>query len=308
MEKSKKYTLKIYLPGTARSVYRVLAISGNDTLEKLCTAILEAFDFSDEHLYEFCMDNKMYGEDSYYRCPEEGQRSADIALDQLHLAKGQNFSLHYDFGDDWMFTIHVQKIENVEGYAKPSVLKSMGYVCQYPDWDDEEGALGVTRKEPDDGADCDAVEQEIDGALEGEGINFEKIRQENDRYLEIFEQDLTAAGLKEKTIGRHWRNVEFYLNQFLLYYSGREMKDGLWAIDEYLGEFFIRRCMWSTPATIKSTAASIKKFYKSMADHEEIDQADYKELCEEIRDSMEVWQELCASYNDPDEINPFAFF
>ena len=86
------------------------------------------------------------------------------------------------------------------------------------------------------------------------------------------------------------------------------MKDGLWAIDEYLGEFFIRRCMWSTPATIKSTAASIKKFYKSMADHEEIDQADYKELCEEIRDSMEVWQELCASYNDPDEINPFAFF
>ncbi len=41
----------------------------------------------------------------------------------LRLVKGQNFSLHYDFGDDWMFTIHVQKIENAESYAAPVVLK-----------------------------------------------------------------------------------------------------------------------------------------------------------------------------------------
>ncbi len=37
-------------------------------------------------------------------------------------------------------------------------------------------------------------------------------------------------------------------------------------INDFLGEFFIRKCMWSTPGTIKRTAASIKKFYKFMPD------------------------------------------
>ena len=45
-----------------------------------------------------------------------------------------------------------------------------------------------------------------------------------------------------------------------------------------------------------------------MADHGEIDQADYKCLCNEIRDNMDWWQETCAWYNDPGEENPFMFF
>ena len=79
-------------------------------------------------------------------------------------------------------------------------------------------------------------------------------------------------------------------------------------IDEFLGEFFIRKCMWSTPATIKSTAASIKKFYKCMLDHGKIEKGDYKFFCETVKVGMEDWQALCAQYNDPEEENPFGFF
>ena len=35
-------------------------------------AILSAFDFTAEHLYEFCMDNKMYSEDCYYLLANAG--------------------------------------------------------------------------------------------------------------------------------------------------------------------------------------------------------------------------------------------
>lgn len=60
-----QYTLKLYPAGLGRSVYRTMTICGTDTLDQLCMAILSAFDFTAEHLYEFCMDNKMYSEDCY---------------------------------------------------------------------------------------------------------------------------------------------------------------------------------------------------------------------------------------------------
>ena len=137
-----QYTLKVYPAGMSRTVYRVLQISGQDTLDTLCHTIITAFRFIDEHLYEFCMDNKMYSDDSYQSDPEyEDEPSTDIALEKLDLVKGQNFTLHYDFGDDWMFTIHVQKIEKEVQKRQPVVVKAKGDIEQYPDcedWDEDE--------------------------------------------------------------------------------------------------------------------------------------------------------------------------
>lgn len=48
-----QYTLKVYPAGLGRSVYRTITICGTDTLDQLCMAILNAFDFTAEHLYEF---------------------------------------------------------------------------------------------------------------------------------------------------------------------------------------------------------------------------------------------------------------
>lgn len=49
-------------------------------------------------------------DNSYKYDPENDGPLTDIKIEKLDLAKGQNFSFHYDYGDDWMFTIHVQKI------------------------------------------------------------------------------------------------------------------------------------------------------------------------------------------------------
>lgn len=131
-----QYTLKVYPAGRGNAVYRVIEISGKETLQKLCSTIISAFDFIDEHLYEFCMDNRMYSDYSYQSDPENGEPSVRVNLDKLGLVKGQKFSLHYDFGDDWMFTINVQKITEVPKAAKPCVVKEKGHVEQYPDWDE----------------------------------------------------------------------------------------------------------------------------------------------------------------------------
>lgn len=133
----------------------------------------------------------------------------------------------------------------------------------------------------------------------------DKIRETNNEYLDLFEEDLQNAGLAPKTIRKHISNVDFYINEYVLREEPRPMEDGTSMIDMFLGYFFIRKCMWSTPGTIKSTASSIKKFYKCMLDHNKIDKSDYDYLCSEIKENMEQWQFDCAMYNNLDAPNPF---
>ena len=136
----------------------------------------------------------------------------------------------------------------------------------------------------------------------------DKIRQTNEELLTLFEEELQDSGLSAKTVRRHLSNAEFYINEYLLREEPRPMEDGITELDMFLGFFFIRKCMWSTPGTIKSTAASIKKFYKCMLNHGKISKDDYAYLCDYIKENMEQWQTDCAVYNDPDAPNPFSFF
>lgn len=135
---SKKYTLKVFPAGAGREVYRVIEISGEHSLNDLCGIILSAFDFVDEHLYEFCMDNKMYSDYSYQSDPENDEPSTKVKLDKLGLVIKQKFSLHYDFGDDWMFTITVQNITETAEKTVQRVIKEKGTIEQYPAWDNWE--------------------------------------------------------------------------------------------------------------------------------------------------------------------------
>ena len=136
----------------------------------------------------------------------------------------------------------------------------------------------------------------------------EKIRSDNDKYLDLFEHDLSVAGLANKTIRKHLANVDFYINEFLLREDTHPMEDGVGMLDWFLGDFFIRKCMWSTPGTIKSTATSIKKFYKCMLDHDQIKKQEYDFLCADIKENMDRWQADCEQFNDPEAENPFCWF
>ncbi len=134
----------------------------------------------------------------------------------------------------------------------------------------------------------------------------EEIRAANNRLLELFRDSL--SGLKPGTARRHVENAELYINSYLLYEEPLTFEHGVSRIDDYLGYYFIRRFMWSTPGTIRSAATGIKKFYKCMLDHGKIRKEDYDFLCEEIRYGLPKWQADCAQYNDPEEDSPFDFF
>ncbi len=280
----KQYTLKVFPQGQARKAYRVIEISGSDTLDRLCDVILSAFDFSHDHLYEFSMSGRLYSDDNYTCDPEyKGQPTTDIKLDTLGLDKGQKFIFHYDFGDDWIFEIQVQEIKIEAVRVIAHVTEEKGIVEQYPDYDEWD--------EDDD------YDEEPEESLEA--------RKENAEYMNIFLQDLKEAGLSPKTIQNHIDNVDFYLTDYLPFTDGdsTDMKRGCETCNlrDFLGYFFIHKCMWSTPNNLKTTGASIKKFYKCMADHDKISKDQYKELCTLFKDEMADWQEECRKFNDDDD-------
>ena len=130
----------------------------------------------------------------------------------------------------------------------------------------------------------------------------QKQMQRNASFLEIFEKDLLCAGLNANTIRKHLVNVDFYINTFLLCKEPLNMEQGCKEIDMFLGDFYICKCMWSTPGNIKTTAASIKKFYKSMLEHGYVKKTDYKFLCTEIKENMVDWQEECERFNSGADI------
>lgn len=283
-----KLTLKVYPVGAGRSVYRWIEISDNVTLDTLSKAILDAYNFTYEHLYEFCMDCKAYSRDSYQLDPEEGERSTKTRLRTLHLKKGQKFLYHYDFGDDWEFMIVVMEVDDSKAPPRPTVIKSAGEVEQYPDRDEEQDW-----ESPEDD------EEEYDDEDDEELLDAEEneTTRRNQEYLNLFEADL--GGLSQKTIENHLSNVDFYLNHYLHYYEEDDsMEGGTTKLDGFLGDVFIRKSMWATPATVKTTAASIKKFYKSMLKRGYIRQEAYDQLCSDIKENMSDWQKECELYWD----------
>lgn len=137
-----------------------------------------------------------------------------------------------------------------------------------------------------------------------------EIQEKNKTYLEEFQEDLLEANLANKTIRKHLNNVNFYINTYLLREDALEMINGSdpYYIDNFLGNIFIRKCMWSSPQTIKETAASIKKFYKSMLKRGHIEKTDYQYLVETIKENKDMWIEYCEEFDDLDSPNPFRAY
>lgn len=134
-----KYTLKVshkYI----KEIYRIIEVSGETTLDRLHEIIIEAFGFSDDHLYMFSLKRKKYDQDGFY-APGSGcggQSAAEVKLGELGLKPRNKILFLYDFGDEWQFNVAVSKIAETETGIKHKVIDSQGELEQYGCWDEED--------------------------------------------------------------------------------------------------------------------------------------------------------------------------
>lgn len=111
-----------------KQIWRRIAIPATLTLDDLCGAILDAYEFDRVHLYEFIYRSR-FGLDERIQNPEyaEGLNTSDVRVGDLPLPVGESMTFHYDFLDDWLFTVLLERIDPPDAAAiQPVLLEKHG--------------------------------------------------------------------------------------------------------------------------------------------------------------------------------------
>lgn len=120
--------------------YRHIQINGNSTLEELHSAILDAFEFDDDHAHAFFMTNREWdSQGAFYADSLEDERrhTSDYILNHFEFEKGDKFKYLFDFGASWVFQCKVLREEN-KVVGEPKVIKLVGEAPPQYDFDDDE--------------------------------------------------------------------------------------------------------------------------------------------------------------------------
>jgi len=196
MTKKEVYELKVLYDGDS-SIFRVIKIREDHSLEDLAKTLLKSIKFDYDHVYLFNMDNNYYqGENTYEMSLDDSKPSVKISLKELNLKKGMKFQLWYDFGDDWFFNIIVSNIEKTTKFDKPKVMKSQGKLKQYPNFDDYEEDFD----NEDEGF---VLQGDPEGTVEinGKEISlYELLNQMNSSHEEIDDEDVFTVNGEKITL------------------------------------------------------------------------------------------------------------
>ncbi len=105
------YQLKVTLAGTKPAVWRRLVVPGNLNLERLHHVMQDAMGWEDCHLHSFEVAGTEFGvpdADGFGLGPDV-KSEKQHTLDRLLRAE-DTFSYTYDFGDNWIHQIVVEKV------------------------------------------------------------------------------------------------------------------------------------------------------------------------------------------------------
>ncbi|XCN72461.1 MAG: hypothetical protein Q3M24_19550 [Candidatus Electrothrix aestuarii] len=119
--------------------WRKIAISGESTFDAFAEAILQAFDFDRDHLYQFIYNDR-YGLKKNVNHPalEEAPFTDETRLGEISCLLGMDMVFLFDFGDSWEFQVLVEEIDaDTAVESEPVLLKSQGKAPeQYPGYDE----------------------------------------------------------------------------------------------------------------------------------------------------------------------------
>jgi hypothetical protein len=129
----------IFRVSLSKSLWRLIAIPADQTLDDLLHWVLRSVNFDTDHLYSFTYINRM-GIAVRVNDPISGDAPTtdEVQLGELPLEPGQTMDLLYDYGDNWEFTIKLERVEPPGTKIKaPRIIESHGKAPkQYGDWDD----------------------------------------------------------------------------------------------------------------------------------------------------------------------------
>jgi len=124
------------------TIWRKIAIPSHLTLYDFSSAILEAFDFDNDHLHQFTYkDRQGFQKSIYHPYTQHGEDDGftdEILLRDWQINIGDRITYVFDFGDWWKFNVVLESIEEPDPKLKQTkVIEQKGKAPeQYSDDDD----------------------------------------------------------------------------------------------------------------------------------------------------------------------------
>jgi hypothetical protein len=145
MYRFKTTLLSMFADSMEEEISRTFEMSGHYTLADLHSVIQRLFDWDDDHMYAFYMNNKLFdstceykGAPSYAMEEEtfswENKRSDRIQIRDLGISEGHKFLYCFDFGDEILHEIVLEQTRPlVEGEPLTCLINETGTPpSQYP--------------------------------------------------------------------------------------------------------------------------------------------------------------------------------
>jgi site-specific recombinase XerD len=131
-------------------------------------------------------------------------------------------------------------------------------------------------------------------------VDTRDMSERNRELLSQFRAYLESRNLSDRTVNKHVPNIDFFINEFLLYDDYVDPREGIESVDYFLGFWFIKKAMWASESTIKENITSLKHFYTFMHQKGEITKEELDNLKQLIKESKEDWLETLRKYEDVD--------
>ena len=118
----------IFRVSLGKICWRLIAMPADATLDDLVSIVLHSVNFDDDHLYRFSYRDRL-GSTCIINHPamEESPSTDEVSIGSLPLELGQSMELLYDFGDEWLFTVKLERVDPPGGKAKaPRIIEKHG--------------------------------------------------------------------------------------------------------------------------------------------------------------------------------------
>jgi hypothetical protein len=112
MNSSKKqsiYQIRVTLLGLRPPVWRLLQVASGTRLADFSTVLQLAMGWTNIHLHQFERHGLRYGTPDP-QSPDDTCRESDFTLDDLLQEVGDTLLYRYDFGDDWVHKVRLEKV------------------------------------------------------------------------------------------------------------------------------------------------------------------------------------------------------
>jgi hypothetical protein len=128
-----------------------------------------------------------------------------------------------------------------------------------------------------------------------------RLENANEEILAAFINHTVGVRKKGKLkMHKHADLLRFFANDYLVNYEGEDLLEGLECFSSFVGDWFIRKCMWSDENAVRDNLQAFETFLTYLAETEQITPNRLAELNGFLSKDRDLYVLRAKYYNDPE--------